>query len=103
MATAVRLGGVKQGPGVACSRLGGARPKQRNAREFVLKELKIGRLKGESKAQRAAWRELLWSSGEGQWRQGSLGIGNESQGPGQAAADLGRGYACPEGCVFLGC
>ena len=66
MATAVRLlGGVKQGPGVACSRLGGARPKQRNTGEFVLKELKIGGLKGKSKARHAARRELIWSSGEG--------------------------------------
>lgn len=36
MATTVRLAGVKQGQGVACCRLGGARPKQGNTGVFVL-------------------------------------------------------------------
>lgn len=65
MATAVGLGGVKQGPGVACCMLGGARPKQRNTGVFVLKELKIWGLKGGPKALHAAWSELVWSRGKG--------------------------------------
>lgn len=74
------LGGVKQGPGVACYRLGGVRPKQRNTGVFVLREHKNRGLKGGSKALQpgGGW---FGAVGRGPWGQGSLGVTSESQGP----------------------
>ena len=75
MATAVRLAGVKKGPGVACCRLGGARPKQGNTRVFVLRTQNLVERRVEGPA---AWSGLVWSSGKG-----TVGAGepchNESQ------------------------